>query len=449
MPPAKWAEIQNSLDENLFESGGQITFGNDFIRKAVEDRHLRTEEDKRAAHRWLGEWFEGREATLDVAQERVHQWRQAGNKERLRSCLLEETVFSELYKQDYYALLDYWLYDLRDGAVFEDIEKAYEAVVYLWKNGANQFNLGLFLRTAGYTGRFTERLHRSALKTYQNLKGAEHPDTLGCVSNLADLLCEKGDYEAAEPLYRRALEGEEQLFGSQHPAALDSVRRLAGLMCDKGDYEAAESLHRRALEACETVLGAQHSQTLVSVEGLAITMGNKGAYAVAEPLYRRALGGFTHTFGPGHPKTLFLVSAIHRLALHLFRKGEVNAVEAMLRLALEGNELVHGKASPFSLTCADLLAHLLNQQDRRPEAIKLLRPYAFYWREDETCVPAHDLTYNLACYECLSGNETTAKDLLAEIIKKHPEKKEQALADEDFASIRDFIKSLPDPKNEQ
>ena len=59
------------LDENLFESGGQITFANDYIRKAVEDRHLPTEADKVTAHRWLGEWFEGREVTLDVAQERV------------------------------------------------------------------------------------------------------------------------------------------------------------------------------------------------------------------------------------------------------------------------------------------------------------------------------------------------------------------------------------------
>ena len=160
------------------------------------------------------------------------------------------------------------------------------------------------------------------------------------------------------------------------------------------------------------------------------------------------MGGFTHAFGPGHPKTLFLVSAIHRLALNLFRKGEVNAVEAMLRLALEGNELVHGKASPFTVTCADWLAHLLNQQDRRPEAIKLLRPYAFYWREDEACVPAQDLIYNLACYECLSGNEAKAKNLLTEIINKHPETKEQALADEDFASIREFIEALPNPKNE-
>ena len=85
MSPVKWAEIQNILDENLFESVGQITFGNQFIRKAVEDMHLPGDEDKRSAHRWLGEWFDKREVTLDVARERVHQWRKAGDLDRFRN----------------------------------------------------------------------------------------------------------------------------------------------------------------------------------------------------------------------------------------------------------------------------------------------------------------------------------------------------------------------------
>ena len=110
MPPAKWAEIQNALDENLFESGGQITFANDFIRKAVEDRHLPTEEKKRAAHRWLGEWFEGREVTLDVAQERVHQWREAEDMERLRSCLRNPLIHKILYGNRRNLVVSNWLF---------------------------------------------------------------------------------------------------------------------------------------------------------------------------------------------------------------------------------------------------------------------------------------------------------------------------------------------------
>ena len=37
MPPVKWAEIQSSLDENLFESRGLISPGTKYFRKALQD----------------------------------------------------------------------------------------------------------------------------------------------------------------------------------------------------------------------------------------------------------------------------------------------------------------------------------------------------------------------------------------------------------------------------
>jgi len=88
------------------------------------------------------------------------------------------------------------------------------------------------------------------------------------------------------------------------------------------------------------------------------------------------------------------------------------------------------------------LANLLNEQARRPEAVQLLRSYASDSADAEDA-----LAYNLACYECLEGNTDEAKRLIAEHLKKHPENKEQALADEDFTSIREFIEALPNPKN--
>ncbi|MDG1364492.1 MAG: hypothetical protein P8Q54_13555 [Akkermansiaceae bacterium] len=44
--------------------------------------------------------------------------------------------------------------------------------------------------------------------------------------------------------------------------------------------------------------------------------------------------------------------------------------------------------------------------------------------------------------ECLEGNADEAKRLIGEPLKKHPEKKENALKDEDFAAIRDWIRNL-------
>ena len=55
---AKWATMQNALDESLYESGGKINFGHDYLRKAVEDRYFGvSQQRRRVVHRRLGDFF--------------------------------------------------------------------------------------------------------------------------------------------------------------------------------------------------------------------------------------------------------------------------------------------------------------------------------------------------------------------------------------------------------
>ena len=175
MPPAKWAEIQTALDENLFESGGQITFGNQFIRKAVEDMHLPGDEDKRSAHRWLGEWFDKREVTPDVARERIHQWRHAEHKEKLRECLLEEKIVTELLRDE--RLLE--LYDTWEKYIGLDVDNvlmAYEKAGSQWANKNQLIYLRGYLKTLDEVGKQFEKT-REELKQIdaKKLHAMRHP----------------------------------------------------------------------------------------------------------------------------------------------------------------------------------------------------------------------------------------------------------------------------------
>ncbi|MDA8632343.1 tetratricopeptide repeat protein [Verrucomicrobiales bacterium] len=516
MPPAKWAEIQTALDENLFESGGQITFGNQFIRKAVEDMHLPGDEEKRSAHRWLGEWFDKRELTLDVAQERVHQWKETGDCDRLRSCLLEQDVFRELHRNDEYALLAHWV------QLGGDVGEAYQNVYDQWPDKEELMEiLANFLKLAGSYGAFTETLYRRVLegeervlgpdhpttlksvnslgillydkgdyegaeKLYRRALGGQekelgpdHPDTLSSVNSLGILLANKGDYEGAEKLYRRALEGRERVLGPDHPETLKSVNNLGILLKDKGDYEGVEKLYRRALEGKERVLGPDHPSTLMSVNNLGILLKDKGDYEGAEKLYRRALEGRERVLGPDHPETLKSVNSlgillkdkgdyegaeklyrralegqervlgpdhpstlnsVNSLGILLDHEGDFEGAEKLFRQALEGRDQVLGTDHPDTLRSVNNLGIFLNEQSRRPEAINLLRSYASRSAEAEDTL-AYNLAYNLACYECLEGNHDEARRLIGEHLAKHPEMKDQALADEDFAAIREWIKT--------
>ena len=365
MPPAKWSEIQNALDENLFEATGQISFSNGFIRKAVEDRHLPTKEEQQAAHRWLGEWFEERETTLNVAQERVHQWQQAGDKEKLRECLLEQDVFEFLYNEDKLALIGYWV------ELNEDLEKSYGEVFEVWKDQNNiAAKLAAFLKSAGIYGSFTEALYRRALAAKEMEQGSEHSDTLSSVSQLGDILETKGDYDGAEALFRRALAGREKALGPEHADTLASVNELGGVLKNKGDYNGAEILYRRALAGRKKALGQNHSDTLASFGELGDLLGDMGDLEGAEQLFRQVLTIAEHSLGPDHPDTLKAVGA---LGWFLWGKDDLERAEPLIRRALAGQEKVLGADDMTTRATGLRLGVILQNKGDLEGAEKLIR----------------------------------------------------------------------------
>ena len=58
-----------------------------------------------------------------------------------------------------------------------------------------------------------------------------------------------GQLKDAEVLYRRALEAQERTLGAEHPDTLASVNNLAVCLRAMGQLKDAEALYRRALES--------------------------------------------------------------------------------------------------------------------------------------------------------------------------------------------------------
>jgi tetratricopeptide (TPR) repeat protein len=295
-------------------------------------------------------------------------------------------------------------------------------------------NLGNLLSDkSDYEG--AEVLYRRALKGYETALGPNHPDTLGSVNNLGILLSDKGDYDGAEAFLCRALKGYETALGPNHPDTLTSINNLGNLLRVKGDYKGAEAFLCRALAGRETALGPNHPDTLTSVYNLGILLSEKGDYNGAEILLRRALEGYETALGLDHPDTLMSVNSVGIL---LRDKGDSDGAEVLFRRVLESREKDLGMTHANTLNAAYILAVFLNRLGRRLEALALLRGYAVLSPASRDAV-----AYNLACYECLEGNIDEAKRLIAAHLEKHPEKKDQALADPDFTAIHDWILQLP------
>ena len=102
---------------------------------------------------------------------------------------------------------------------------------------AAKARLGNALRKRGY---FPESkiLLTEVLEARERTLGAEHPNTLVSVNNLAICLQAMGQLKDAEALYRRALEARERTLGAEHPSTLASINSLAVCCLDMGQRPA-------------------------------------------------------------------------------------------------------------------------------------------------------------------------------------------------------------------
>jgi len=88
---------------------------------------------------------------------------------------------------------------------------------------------------------------KHVLDVSERVLGAEYPQTLGSVNNLAALYRAQGRY------------------GKEHPDTLLNVNNLAFLYQSLGRYSEAEPLYKDALEVSERVLGRKHPHTPTSL----------------------------------------------------------------------------------------------------------------------------------------------------------------------------------------
>ena len=243
--PVQWAAVQLGLDEMLLESGGRWTFAHDFGRKAVQDRYGLVDEAKVQAHRTLAEYFAKQEPNARVAEELPWQWQQAGEKERLKDCLTDREQFAAIKERDEYELLTYWLW------LGADISAEYEAAWQQWAMDGEEvasvgWDLAEFLNTAGYYTVFSHGMFEEVLRLSREKLGADHPDTLTAMQNLAISYSDTGRLEEALGMGEEVLRLRREKLGADHPATLTAINNLAVTLNALGRLPDALSLLRKA-----------------------------------------------------------------------------------------------------------------------------------------------------------------------------------------------------------
>ena len=128
--------------------------------------------------------------------------------------------------------------------------------------------------------------------------GAEHPDTLTAMNNLAVTTHARGDLAGARALLDQVVEPNRRLLGAEHPSTLIAMNNLAQTVHAQGDLAGARKLQEQVLEARRRLLGPEHPDTLTTMNDVAETMKAQGDLAGTEAAGAGA-GGQTAAAGAG------------------------------------------------------------------------------------------------------------------------------------------------------
>jgi tetratricopeptide (TPR) repeat protein len=352
--PAQWAAIQNSLDESLYDGGGKINFGHDYLRKAVEDRYKLAGKRKSRIHRRLAEWFAVKKVDARVAFELPWQWQMVGAWRNLKQTLTNPAIFCLAYAENKYDLLGYWLaiqnkkslsseykFFLNDKKTTPDHESMLGDFLHFAGERTDLSKKLLymaFLRKEAALGISNPETHRSAEVYWESLyesnlfteaesfhadlfkrtikkTGELHPGIATIYSSTGLIRKNQGRAEESMELYEKALAIRRRLFGDLAPETLKTLSAMASAKSESGKLYEAESIYRKVLEARTKNLGANHEKTLLAASSLALVLKRSKRTAEAEKLCRDILVRREEIFGRAHPETLksiSLLASIHK-----------------------------------------------------------------------------------------------------------------------------------------
>ena len=181
------------------------------------------------------------------------------------------------------------------------------------KDTENRINLAWRFGMCLYSdGRFNEAegLFIEVMETSLRVLGAEHPDTLTSMANLASTYRNQGRWKEAEELFVQVMETSLRVLGAEHPDTLTSMANLASTYRNQGRWKEAEELEVQLMETRKRVLGAEHPDTLTTMNNLAFTWESQGRDTEALELMEECVQLQTRVLGIDHPNTTSSFAAL-------------------------------------------------------------------------------------------------------------------------------------------
>jgi tetratricopeptide (TPR) repeat protein len=188
-------------------------------------------------------------------------------------------------------------------------------------------------------------LARSALSSWTQALGEDHPDTIMAAANLAFTLQAQGNDTAAREIFQDTLARSRHVLGEDHPDTISIEHNFASTLHAQGDKQAAIEMFHDVLTRSRRVLGADHPDTILASASLAFILAAANNDETAQAISDRC----QQVLGEDHPITINIAA---NRALALQAHGDPSEARSMLEALLSRSRRVLGEDHPVTFTIA-------------------------------------------------------------------------------------------------
>ncbi len=229
-------------------------------------------------------------------------------------------------------------------------------------------------------------------------------------ADLAEVLSDQDDLEAAEKLAAEVLDHATKTLGPDHPQTLAATGTLAAIHRKQGRLAEAENGFATAYAGYHKILGDSHPATAVAAGNLGEILEKEGLFDQAEPPLRAAFDSEHKIYGDTHPTTL---AGMNNLALLYESQGLFDRAEPLYKTVAATEAKMSGPRHPEAAAADNNLAYLYLLQGRYADAAPRFRAVHEAWKK--TLGPTHQDTLkalnNLARAEAGAGHVKEAETL--------------------------------------
>ncbi len=218
-------------------------------------------------------------------------------------------------------------------------------------------------------GRLEDALeHFEHILAYQvELRGADHPSSLGARYNLTVILGMMGQHERALELDLELLEAQTKRLGEMHPSTLLTTQTIGESLYDLERFEEALPYFTKTVEGRIASVGEESMDCSTAKSSLARCLDSLGRHAESRAIFDKALPAALAAMGEEHWGT---VNILNGSGINLRKLGEYDEAIRRHKRAAAAGEAMLGPNNHLTLESLAHLAEAFEQASQPAEAIQ-------------------------------------------------------------------------------